>query len=76
MEHVKADFAFYLLLAYDFDSIYTILSSFWKDYMIKPEKKNVCYQILDGGGRGWWQELDLGPTPQFKQKASIIRLLH
>ena len=56
VEHVKAEFAFYLLLAYDFDTFYTILSSLWKDYMIKPEKGFFFffkyYQILDrGGGR-------------------------
>ena len=47
VKHVKADFAFYLLLACDFDIIYTILSSFSKNYMIKPEiqkkKKKVWY---------------------------------
>ena len=37
VKHVKADFAFYLLLACDFDIIYTILSSLSKNYMIKPE---------------------------------------
>ena len=48
VKHVKADFAFYLLLACDFDIIYTILSSFSKNHMIKPEiqkkkKKKVWY---------------------------------
>ena len=48
VKHVKADFAFYLLLACDFDIFYTILSSFSKNYMIKPEikkkkKKKVWY---------------------------------
>ena len=57
MKHVKADFAFYLLLACNFDIIYTILSSLSKNHMIKPEikkkkkkKKNVWYDLLDGGG--------------------------
>ena len=58
MKHVKADFAFYLLLACNFDIIYTILSSLSKNHMIKPEikkkkkkkKKNVWYDLLEGGG--------------------------
>ena len=52
MKHVKADFAFYLLLACNFDIIYTILSSLSKNHMIKPEikKKIVWYDLLDGGG--------------------------
>ena len=53
MKHVKADFAFYLLLACNFNIIYTILSSLSKNHMIKPEikkKKNVWYDLLDGGG--------------------------
>ena len=37
MKHVKADFAFYLLLACNFDIIYTILSSLSKNHMSKPE---------------------------------------
>ena len=37
VKHVKVDFGFYLLLACDFDIIYTILSSLSKNYMIKPE---------------------------------------
>ena len=41
MKHVKADFAFYLLLAYDFDTIYAILSNFWKDWIIKPQQNVV-----------------------------------
>ena len=54
VKHVKADFAFYLLLACDFDIIYTILSSLSKNYMIKLEieKKNVWYELLDGGVPG------------------------
>ena len=52
---VKADFAIYLLLACNFDIIYTILSSISKNHMIKPEikkkkKKNVWCDLLDGGG--------------------------
>ena len=64
VKHVKADFAFYLLLACDFDIIYTILSSFSKNYMIKPEiqKKKKKSLVLNFGG-GWWQELGLGPIP-------------
>ena len=65
VKHVKADFAFYLLLAYNFDIIYTILSSLSKNHMIKPEilKKNVWHDLLEGGGYwGCWQELGLGPT--------------
>ena len=60
VKHVKADFAFYLLLAYNFDIIYTILSSLSKNHMIKPEikkKKKFWYDLLDGGGgeyRGCW----------------------
>ena len=54
MKHVKANFAFYLLLACNFNIIYTILSSLSKNHMIKPEikknKKNVWYDLLDGGG--------------------------
>ena len=54
MKHVKADFAFYLLLACNFDIIHTILSSLSKNHMIKPEikkkKKKVWYDLLDGGG--------------------------
>ena len=52
VKHVKADFAFYLLLAYNFHIIYTILSSLSKNHMIKLEikKKNVWYDLLDGGG--------------------------
>ena len=34
VKHVKADFAFYLLLALWFDIIYNILSTFSKNYMI------------------------------------------
>ena len=57
VKHVKADFAFYLLLACNFNIIYTILSSLSKNHMIKPEikkkkKKNVWYDLLDGGGTG------------------------
>ena len=55
VNHVKADFAFYLLLACDFDIIYTILSSFSKNYMIKPEiqkKKKSCIKFWRGGGGG------------------------
>ena len=58
MKHEKADFAFYLLLACNFDIIYTILSSLSKNHMIKPEikkkkkKKNVWYDLLDGRGGG------------------------
>ena len=37
VKHVKADFAFYLLLACDFDIIYTIISSLSMNYLIKPE---------------------------------------
>ena len=66
VKHVKADFAFYLLLACNFDIIYTILSSLSKNHMIKIKfkKKNVWYDLLDGGGgyQGCWQELGLGPT--------------
>ena len=63
VKHVKADFAFYLLLAYNFDIIYTILSSLSKNHMIKPEiQKNVWHDLLEGGYRGCWQELGLGPT--------------
>ena len=56
--YVKADFAFYLLLACDFDIIYTILSSLSKNYMIKPEikkkkkEKNVWYELFRWGGGG------------------------
>ena len=59
MKHVglKADFAFYLLLACNFDIIYTILSSLSKNHMIKPNikkkkkrKKKVWYDLLDAGG--------------------------
>ena len=56
VKHVKADFAFYLLLACDFDVIYTILSSFSKNYMIKPEiqkkKKKSSIKFWMGGGGG------------------------
>ena len=60
MKHVKADFAFYLLLACNFDIIYTILFSLSKNHMIKPEikkkkkkkKKNVWYDLLEGGVQG------------------------
>ena len=60
VKHVKADFAFYLLLACDFDIIYTILSSFSKNYMIKPEiqkkkkkkkKKSRIKFWMGGGGK-------------------------
>ena len=59
VKHVKADFAFYLLLACDFDIIYTILSSFSKNYMIKPEiqkkkkkkKKSGIKFWMGGGGK-------------------------
>ena len=53
VKHLKADFAFYLLLACDFDIIYTILSSFSKNYMIKPEiqkKKKKSLVINFGWG--------------------------
>ena len=52
VKHVKADFAFYLLLACDFDIICTILSSFSKNYMIKPEikKKKSGIKFWMGGG--------------------------
>ena len=56
VKHVKADFAFYLLLACDFDIIFTILSSFSKNYMIKPEiqkkkkKKSLVLNFGWGGG--------------------------
>ena len=54
MKYVKADFAFYLLLACNFDIIYTILSSLSKNHMIKPEikkkKKTVWYDLWMGGG--------------------------
>ena len=64
VKHVKADFAFYLLLAYDFDTIYIILSSFSKNYIIKPEiKKRKMSGIKFWMGMGCWQELGLGPTP-------------
>ena len=54
--NIKADFAFYWLLACDFDIIYTILSSLSKNYMIKPEmhiklKKNVWYELFFWGGQ-------------------------
>ena len=60
MKHVKADFAFYLLLACNFNIIYTILSSLSKNHMIKPEikkkkkKKNMSGMIcwMGGGGTG------------------------
>ena len=56
VKHVKADFAFYLLLACDFDIFYTILSSFSKNYMIKPEikkkKKKSGIKFWMGGGGG------------------------
>ena len=53
VKHVKADFAFYLLLACDFDIIYTILSSFSKNYMIKPEiQKKKKSQVLNFGWGG------------------------
>ena len=67
VKHVKADFAFYLLLACDFDIIYTILSSFSKNYMIKPEIQKKKKKKKKSGIKfwmgGWWQELGLGPTP-------------
>ena len=66
VKHVKADFAFYLLLACDFDIIYTILSSFSKNYMIRPEiqkKKKKKKSGIKFWMGGWWQELGLGPTP-------------
>ena len=68
VKHVKADFAFYLLLAYDFDIICTILSSLSKNYMIKPEikKKKMSGMNFWMGGVEWywgcWQELGLRPT--------------
>ena len=62
MKHVKADFAFYLLLACNFNIIYTILSSLSKNHMIKPEikkkkqkkKKKMSGMIfwMGGGGTG------------------------
>ena len=56
VKHVKADFAFYLLLACDFDIIYTILFSFSKSYMIKPEiqkkKKKKKSLVLNFGWGG------------------------
>ena len=55
MKHVKADFAFYLFLACNFNIIYTILSSLSKNHMIKPEikkkkKKKSGMIFLEGGG--------------------------
>ena len=55
MKLVKADFAFYLLLACNFDIIYTILSSLSKNHMIKPEikkKKKMSGMIFWMGGGG------------------------
>ena len=60
MKHVglNADFAFYLLLALNFDIIYTILSSLSKNHMIKPKikkkKKKMSGMIfwMGGGGTG------------------------
>ena len=55
VKHVKADFAFYLLLACNFDIIYTILSSLSKNHMIKPEmkkKKKMSGMIFWRGGTG------------------------
>ena len=51
VKQVKADCAFYLLLACDFDIIYTILSSLLKNCMIKPEIffKKVWYGLFWGG---------------------------
>ena len=39
-KHVKADFAFHLFLAYGFDTIYTVLYSSLKDYMINLKTKS------------------------------------
>ena len=51
VKHVKADFAFYLLLAYNFHIIYTILSSLSKNHMIKLEiKKKMSGMIFWMGG--------------------------
>ena len=54
VKHVKVDFAFYLLLACDFDIIYTILSSLSKNYMIKPKisKKTSGMNFWRGGTGG------------------------
>ena len=48
MKHVKADFAINLLLACNFDIIYTILSSLSKNHMIKPEIKKKKKKKMSG----------------------------